>query len=679
VILRGTVALALIALIAGTAAAQLQGQSANGATPAPAPAQTPAAAQTPTPAASPSSTPAPDQTKSDQAKPGKKKHSSSDAVKTGKPIQADTIHAQRKAAKLYLEGVQLLEKQRPEAAWDVLKQAVEFEPSNATYIKAAELARQSTVTQLVQQSSRERSNGATQDASELLERAQAIDPINPLVLEHLDQLADATARTKVGATANAILGPQAGVAGDAEDALMGPPIHLEPKQEKHSFHLRSNQQQIVKDVFRAYGIDATVHDSVQNKPVKMDIDDATFPQAMDALASLTGTFWEPLDPHRVIVAQNTRENRTQFQRMPMETVYLPGLNEKELTEASNVAKNVFEAQQSLVEPTAGTLTIRAPAKTLAAFNNTMTQLENGRSQVALNVKVIQLAHVSMRETGTTFFQQTGVFNVFSEINSVLSQNQSLVQQIIASGLVPNQSTLANQIEILAILVASGQLTGTPFNQGFFPFGGGLTQSILSPGPATLTLSMNSSDTRTLDDIQLQLEDQEEGTFKIGERYPIETSSYSSVALPASLTGLTGAATAAAQTIPQIDYQDIGLTFKATPKVMRSNDIALNIDLKIQSLGGNALNDIPILNSQQVTGVLTLKAGETAVLLSDLSRSESRALNGLPGVSDIPGLQDISDIQKNQNVARLLVLITPTVVRNMQPAGHGPMLMVDKAH
>ena len=678
--LRSAVALALIA---GTLAAQLQGQSANSATPAPAPAQTPAAvqtpapAQTPTPAASPSSTPAPDQAKSEQAKPNKKKHS--DAVKTGKPIQADTIHAQRKAAKLYLEGVQLLEKQRPEAAWGLLKEAVELEPSNTTYFKAAELARQSTVTQLVQQSSRERGNGATQDASELLERAQAIDPTNPLVLEHLDQLADATAVTKVGATANAVLGPQTGVAGDAEDALAGSPIHLEPKQEKHSFHLRSNQQQVVKDVFRAYGIDATIHDSVQSNQVKMDIDDATFPQAMDALASLTGTFWEPLDPHRVIVAKNTRENRTQFQRLPMETVYLPGLNEKELTEVSNVAKNVFEAQQSLVEPTAGTLTIRAPAKTLAAFNNTMAQLENGRSQVALNVKVIQLAHVSMRETGATFFQQTGVFNVFSEINSVLSQNQSLVQQIIASGLVPNQSTLANQIEILAILVASGQLTGTPFNQGFLPFGGGLTQSILSPGPATLTMSMNSSDTRTLDDIQLQLEDQEEGTFKIGERYPIETSSYSSVALPASLTGLTGAATAAAQTIPQIDYQDIGLTFKATPKVMRSNEVALNVDLKIQSLGGNALNDIPILNSQQVTGVLTLKAGETAVLLSDLSRSESRALNGLPGVSDIPGLQDISDIQKNQNVARLLVLITPTVVRNMQPLGHSPMLMVDKAH
>jgi len=107
-------------------------------------------------------------------------------------------------------------------------------------------------------------------------------------------------------------------------------------------------------------------------------------------------------------------------------------------------------------------------------------------------------------------------------------------------------------------------------------------------------------------------------------------------------------------------------------------VALTIDLKIVALGGSSLNDIPILDNQQISGVLTMKAGETAVLLSDLSRSESRALSGLPGVSDIPGLQDVSDIQKNQNVARLLILVTPSVVRNIQPQGHGPMLMVDKS-
>lgn len=603
-------------------------------------------------------------------------------VAIGKPIRADEIHAQRKAAKLYLEGVRLVEKEHFEEAWGLLKQTVAFEPGNDTYAKAAELARQSAVTQLVQQASRERNSSAGPDvsnaeAAKLLQHAQAIDPTNPLVLEHLNQLAEDKGNASIGTTANQALGSQAGL--DSSDAsLADGPIRLEPNGNKHSFHLRNNSRQVVQDVFRAYGIDASVHDSVQSKQIKLDIDDASFPQAMYVLGLATETFFEPLDPHRVLVAKDTRENRTQFQRLQMETIYLPGLNDKELTEVSNVAKNVFETQQAITEPTRGTMTLRAPAKTLSAFNQTMAQLENGKGQVDLDVKVIQLSHISSRETGTTFFQQTGVYNVFSEINSVLSQNQSAVQQIISSGLVPNASTLANQIEILAILVASGQLTGTPFNQGFLPFGGGLSQSILSPGPATLTMSLNTSDTRVLDDIHLQLADQEEGTFKIGERYPIETSSYSSAALP-SIPGLSSAATAAAsQTVPQIQYEDIGLTLKATPKVMRSNDVALTIDLKIVALGGSSLNDIPILDNQQISGVLTMKAGETAVLLSDLSRSESRALSGLPGVSDIPGLQDVSDIQKNQNVARLLILVTPSVVRNIQPQGHGPMLMVDKS-
>ena len=598
-------------------------------------------------------------------------------VDFGLPVEADTLHARRKAAKLYLNGVKLMDKHEPEAAWGVLKQAVELEPSNGTYLAAADLAKQSAVSQLIQRASQAHNNTGPQasadEATVLLKHALEIDPANESATQRLHQLADQTAAaSQTGLTASSTVTPVMKASGPLADG----PIELEVQDGKHSFHSHSSSKQLIQEVYRAYGVEASVHDSVQARPVRMDVDDATFAEAMRVLSLVTHTFYEPLDPHRVIVATDTRENRQQFQRMYMETVYLPGLADKELTDVSNLARNVFDIQQSVAEPNSGTITIRAPHKSLIAFNRTVGQLVEGRSQVDLNVKVIQLAHVASRETGTTFFQQTGVYNVFSEIQSVLSQNQSLVQQIIASGLVPNASTLANQIEILAILVASGQLTGTPFNQGFLPFGGGLTQSILSPGPAKLAFNLNSSDTRALDDIHLRLADQEDGTFKTGERYPIETSSFSSVALSA-LSQLTGNSTAN-QTIPQIQYQDLGLTVKATPSILRSDDVAIKLDIKIDALGGTSLNDIPILDSREMSGVLTLKAGETAVLLSDLTRTQSRALSGLPGVSDIPGVQDVSDIARNQNVARLLILITPRVVREPGQLAHSPRLAVDKS-
>jgi type II secretory pathway component GspD/PulD (secretin) len=617
-------------------------------------------------------------------------------VKLGKPLEAGTLHAERKAAKLYLDGVKLLEKQQPEQAWALLKEAVRLAPDNNTYIRAAELARQSTVTQLVQQAIRQHemvlrreeagmsSSGVAahgqQDsgmsAVALLQRALAIDPQNPMVLEHLDQLADKTAQIKIGttsSTAPALL--ENGT--EAQDSLSDGSIELQPKTEKHSFHTRGSERQIVTDVFRAYGIDATEHDSVKNAQLRLDMDDATFPEAMRVLGMLTHTFYEPVDPHRVVVADDTRENRAQFQRLEMETVYLGGMPEKELTEVNQIARNVFDVQQETTQNSTGTLTVRAPAKTLVAFNQTLAQLEQGKGQVDLDVKVIQLAHIADRETGATLFQQTGVYNAYSEIQSIINSNQSAIQQIIASGLVPNDTTLNNQITIIGILLAAGQLSGSIFNNGILEFGNGLTASLLSVSPATLTMSLTSSDSRILDDIHLQLSDGEDGTFKIGERYPIETSSFSSVALPA-ISGISStAAAAASQTIPQIQYEDIGLTLKATPKIMRSNDVALTIDLKITSLGGTSLNSIPILNSQQATGVITLIGGETAIMASDLSSTESRALNGLPGIGDIPGLQDFNDIQKDRNVSRLLILITPRVVRDVQSPAKNHMLMVDK--
>jgi len=133
-----------------------------------------------------------------------------------------------------------------------------------------------------------------------------------------------------------------------------------------------------------------------------------------------------------------------------------------------------------------------------------------------------------------------------------------------------------------------------------------------------------------------------------------------------------------QTVPQVQYEDLGLTLKATPKIMRSGDVAIKFDLKIEALGGASLNDIPVLDSRALAGVLTLREGETAVLLSDLTRQESRALSGLTGIGDIPGLQDVSDIQKDQSYSRLLILVTPRVVRETEQASHSPLMIVPKS-
>ena len=95
-------------------------------------------------------------------------------------------------------------------------------------------------------------------------------------------------------------------------------------------------------------------------------------------------------------------------------------------------------------------------------------------------------------------------------------------------------------------------------------------------------------------------------------------------------------------MPQVQYQDLGLTLKVTPNVMRNSDVALNIDLKIDALAGSSINNVPVLNNRAYQGVVTLRQGETVVVAGELDKSEMRNISGMPGLSEIPGLNDVTD-------------------------------------
>ncbi|MGA2219460.1 MAG: hypothetical protein ABSG51_15330, partial [Terracidiphilus sp.] len=185
-------------------------------------------------------------------------------------------------------------------------------------------------------------------------------------------------------------------------------------------------------------------------------------------------------------------------------------------------------------------------------------------------------------------------------------------------------------------------------------------------------------------------DGEAGTVRSGTKYPIQTSSFSSLSpnLP-NIPGLTSAGASSGLSsllsslssvpnIPQVQYQDLGLTLKATPKVLRSNDVALSIDLKIDALSGTSLNGNPILNSRTYSGVITLRQGEGAVILSELDKQEMRAISGIPGLSEIPGLNNVTGKDTQRSSSTLLIVMTPHVVRGTQSAGHTPMLRLEKS-
>ncbi|MDI3254400.1 MAG: hypothetical protein QJR10_06405 [Bacillota bacterium] len=585
-------------------------------------------------------------------------------------------HDPAAATRAFVEGAKAMEKDDLRGAIRDFERATELDPSHRDYAASLTIAKEHLVTQLVQEASKARLLGDEAKARASLAEAYRLDPQNPIVAQHLDELTEDVVPRR------ALVMPAA--------EQPSPAVQLAPDTAVASFHLQGPGTDVVRQVLDAYGIQPTLDSSVPSQSVRFDADNVDFAQAAQLLKLATGTFFVPLDEKRVLVAADTKENRAKYERQVTETVYLPGLTQEEATEIGNAVRQVFEIQQATVEQQQHTLTVRGPQERVAALNRTLAGLLEGRSQVLLDLRLYEIDQSRLVNLGAQLPQQTTVFNVPSEVNQILQNNQSAVQQIIASGL----ANAGDNLAIVAILIASGAVTGTVFNQPFALFGGGITESgITLDQGATLNLSLNSSETREIDHVQLRVQDQDEATFRSGTRYPIITSTYSNLAgTSLSINGISqaglssylqnlGISAAALEsslnaTIPQVQYQDLGLTLTATPRIQQGRDVSLKLDLKITSLTGQTLDGNPILSNRQYTGFVTLAKGESALVVSNLTKQQSLAVSGLPGLSELPGfLQATANQNTDVTTSKMVVLITPYIVRLSHPHPAGQMVML----
>ena len=184
----------------------------------------------------------------------------------------------RRAAKLFLEAGKLFEKEQYEPAMHDYEQASALDPANPDYPLAAKVARSHPVVALIQAAAKARLTGNAEGTRAALQQALELDPNNAEVTEHLQELAD-----------DALLGQVKPLYDEGASTAGEAPI-LAHSREIHSFHLRTDQRQLIQTVFKSYGIQATLDQSIPPNQVKLDLDDVSFDQAVQALSMVTKSF-----------------------------------------------------------------------------------------------------------------------------------------------------------------------------------------------------------------------------------------------------------------------------------------------------------------------------------------------------------------------------------------------------
>jgi general secretion pathway protein D len=612
----------------------------------------------------------------------------------------------RAAEDAYLAGARRLDHDDLSGAERDFARALQLDPENREYAIAISVAREHRLNELVQKSSKARRAGDEARADTLLAEARAIDPANQIVIEHSGP---ALLKSAVATQSPDAIPPQHGIGANGQStplltdrtqllsagntrepwklqmpALAGP-LRLRPTETMKSFHIRGDAHDVLRDVAAGYGIRAVFDDSVERKDLRFDLENVQYEQAMPILMNMSHVFAVPIDATSIMIAKDDSANRQRLERLLEETVFFPGFTVEQLNDMGQVMRNVFGVKAT-VQPGLQNIIVRASEDTLVPMNRTIEDLMEGTGEIMVEVKLYEVSTTHTRNIGATVPTQAGIYNVQQAAAALVNANQPLVQQGIAQGLI---SATASNFEIAGALIASGLVQSSLLSSTVGSFGNGTTLTgVTETGGVGFNLALNSTDSRSLDDVQMRVDDHQAATFRTGTKYPITTSTYTTgISTPAStLSGATinGVSVASllsqfaggsSATIPQVTYEDLGVTLKATPIIQKSGRINLSLDMKIEALAGGTLDGNPILESRQFTSGITVADGQTVMMVSYLTQTESAAVTGLPGLSELPGFQPPLDQDAEKDTGQLVVLITPHIVRKRSDMIAGPRILI----
>jgi pilus assembly protein CpaC len=205
---------------------------------------------------------------------------------------------------------------------------------------------------------------------------------------------------------------------------------------------------------------------------------------------------------------------------------------------------------------------------------------------------------------------------------------------------------------------------TPFTANNAPLvpGNAITGSFGStPSVQASIRAMESAGVvRTLAEPNLTAISGESATFISGGEFPIPTG----VTCQTSSSGTIG------QCVQTVSFKKFGISLNFTPVVLTEGRISLRVMTEVSEVSSdNALNGgaggttIPSVKTRRVETTLEIPSGGAMAMAGLIQEQTKLAVNGLPGLAQLPILGSLfrsRDFVNNQT--ELMVLVTPYIVR-----------------
>jgi general secretion pathway protein D len=474
-------------------------------------------------------------------------------------------------------------------------------PTESVYRLALMRVRTSAGLAILQEARALAGQGKKDEAVAAYKKALSYDPMNRALLAELEVFA---------------AGPQAPLE-KAEEKPVEAPIKLKVSAEKVQLKFA---EAALRSIFQALGKHAGVNflfdEQFRDVPLTIDLTDRTFEQAVSFLCLASKNFSRPIDERTVVIVPDQPMKRLQYELNAIRTFYLSNINVQEVQNSlAMMIRTQYKAPSIIIDKNLNSITVRDTPTAVNLAGKLLRTWDKSKGEVIIDLEIMEVSRIKMRKFGVDL-------------------NQNMIGGRYSGG-------------------------GTVPTDGWF----GLKDMDLSKGTnfqislptAYLNFIQTDADTKIIAQPRLRGVGSEDIKYMVGQKVPVPQTTFT----PFAAGGVSQ------QPIVNYNYQDVGIDVKIKPRIHTEREVTLELEIKITSIAGAGIADIPIITTREVKNVIRLKDGETNLLAGLLKDEERRSLKGITGLSDIPVLGNLfSTTETNIDQTDVILTITPYIIRTV---------------
>jgi general secretion pathway protein D len=542
------------------------------------------------------------------------------------------LSAAESAKSLFQKGVKAEARQDYEAAYEYYKAAYQQKPEDLRYRVPYERTKMLAAASKIKRGQKLREQGNLADALVLFQQAIEIDPSNDLAAQEIRRTQQMMQKAGPGggqATSTPPARPE------EEDPLRkrlesaSPPVSLAqfPDAPLSALEMTDDSKVAYETIGKLAGINVLFDPDYVSRRLTIKLQKVSLREALDIVALESRTFWRPVTPNTIFVAQDTQAKRRELEQNVVKTFYLGNVSTPvDLQDMVNAIRTVLEVQRIQQIPSQSAIVIKGTPDQLALASKMIDDIDKSKPEVIVDVVVAQVRRDKLRNLGITPPQNAKV--ELQGTNTSTSGSTTTT-----SGLNFNDLQHLNSTNY-AVTIDSVKAVAL----------------------------FSDADTKIMQSPKIRATDNEKATLTIADKIPIATGSFGTPLGVGTAVGSVGVNT-------QFTYTDVGVKMEITPRVHPNGQITLKTSMEISNLNGQStIGGIsqPIISTRKVEHTIRLADGETNLLGGILEVQDTTTTSGTPFLGQIPLLKYLfTSTNKERITNELVFLLVPHIVRTQE--------------